>query len=102
MCSSFMLSPLTCRTNTSLERVMPPEQPSGRQHIDRTAAVVVPLEQAFFFEVSDVFVHGGQGTQAHPGANFFERGRVSMPLHKVVDEVVNLSLTFCNSHQRNF
>ena len=33
---------------------------ANREHIDRTAAVVGALEQAFVLEVGDVFMHGGE------------------------------------------
>jgi hypothetical protein len=43
-------------------------------------------------------VHGCQGTQAQPIADFFKRRRVAIALDEILEEVVNLPLSLCNCH----
>ena len=74
-------------------------QPSlGRQQIDGAAAVVVAREQALLLQIGDVLVHRGQRIQLHAFANFLERGRISVLLHELGNEVVDLALPSGDGH----
>ena len=68
--------------------------PSHLSRIERGQAQPHHLHPA----VGDVLVHGGQRTQSQPGANFLERRRVLVLLHKVRNKVIHLALTFGNCH----
>src|SRR5690348_6179536 len=71
-----------------------------REQFDGAAAVVVALQQALFFQVADVLVHGGQRVQLQPLANFLERWRVLVLLHEAVNELVNFLLFFGKRHRK--
>lgn len=56
------------------------------------------LEKAFVLEVGDVFVHGGERTQAQAAGNLLVRRRVAILLREAGEEVDNLFLPPCYSH----
>ena len=74
------------------------EHAADGQHVNGAAAVVVALEQPFFLQVGDVFVHGGQRTQAQAVADLFKRRRIAVPLDEFLEKVVNLALSFSDCH----
>src|SRR5208283_380291 len=64
----------------------------------RTAAVVVPREQALFLQVGDVLMHRGQRIQPHGFFDFLKRRGVLLLRHKARNEVIQLALTPSNRH----
>jgi len=68
------------------------------EYVNRAAAVVRALEQAFVLEIGDVFVHGGERAQSQTAGDFLVGGRVAVLLGEAGEEVDNLFLPPCYSH----
>jgi hypothetical protein len=71
---------------------------TGGQHVDGTAAIVGALEQALILQIGDVFVHGGERTEAEAASDLLVRRRVAILLRESGEKVENLFLPPRNSH----
>lgn len=56
------------------------------------------LQQALVLQVGDVFVDGGEGTEAETGGDLFVRRGVAVLLSEAGEKVDDLFLPSCDSH----
>ena len=71
---------------------------AGGKDVDGTAAVVGALQQALVLEIGDVFVHGGERTEAQSAGDLLVGGRVAILLREVGKKVDDLFLPPRNCH----
>ena len=71
---------------------------AGRKDIDGAAAVVRTLKEALVLQIRDVFVHGGERTEAQTAGNLLVGGGVAVFLGKAGEEVQHLFLPSRDCH----
>src|SRR3989338_8243576 len=120
MWSSTIDSPFTCKTKTFFARVKSPSEivsgfstastglaPRGRPRLPphrlahrprqgddfhRAALVVAPADEPLALERLQVLVHGGERSELQARGDFFERGRVAVPVDEADQEIQHLLL----------